>query len=43
MIVPPEPDNLTIQRLEEDVEFVKSCCGVNSDLLGCGALNSMET
>jgi hypothetical protein len=43
MVVPPEPDCLTIQRLEEDIEFVKNCCGVNPDLLGCGALNTMET
>lgn len=43
MIVPPEPDKLTKMRLEQDIEFVKSRCGVSSDLLGCGALNSMET
>lgn len=34
MIVPPEPDEMTKMRLEQDVEFVKSCCGVNEDLLG---------
>ncbi len=42
-IVPPEPDFLTKKSLEEDVKWVKSCCGMNPDLLGCGALNSMET
>jgi hypothetical protein len=43
MIVPPEPNKLTKKRLKQDLEFVKNCCGVNPDLLGCGALNSMET
>lgn len=43
MIVPPEPDEITKIRLEQDIEFVKSRCGINTDLLGCGALNTMET
>jgi hypothetical protein len=43
MMVPPEPETLTKMRLDQDVEFVKNCAGVNPDLLGCGALNSMET
>ncbi|MEK6879405.1 MAG: hypothetical protein AABY22_07355 [Nanoarchaeota archaeon] len=33
MIVPPEPDQFTKWRIEEDIKFVKSCCGVNEDLL----------
>lgn len=32
MIVPPEPDELTKKRLEEDIEFVKNCKGINPNL-----------
>jgi|GEM_PF-7017885 len=43
MTVCPEANELTKMRLEQDVEFNKHCSGINSDLLGCGALNTMET
>ena len=43
MIVPPEADEFTKLRLEHDLNFVRSRCGISSELLGSGALNSMET
>lgn len=42
MIVPPQPDSITKMRLEQDLKFIKSVGGINSDLLGCGTLNSVE-